>query len=205
MRYVGTLSQLAGEYCILNDVSSDVLLGELASVDELFALAAAPQRLSLDPIEVRFKPADHDCVHRTEGANAAQSLADRAVSSGSATPAASSEQGTVMRDQRAIVIAFRGVQQLSSNGQSQLKFGLTKVLEWVPQAGSGLPVPSTSGVGLSTPGDVSARLTQQDPLWANRQYRESQTMRVSKMALAGVPARTMGTIGLDGSGLHIGW
>jgi hypothetical protein len=212
MRYVGTMTSLAGEYCVLSDVSPSTLVTDLASVDELFALAGNPRRLSLDPVDLRYRPADHDCVYRTEGAQTNSPGGDKPIQSGSATPAASSTLGPNLSDQRAIVIAFRGVQQPASDIQDVLKFSYTKVIEWVPQANSGLPVPVSSGSGAATPGDVSALLTARDPLWASRPHQSSDVMKVSGAALAGVPAprrpgrmRTLGGISITPGGIGVSW
>jgi hypothetical protein len=208
MRYIGRLDETAGEYCVLHDVSSDVLVGGLASVDDLFALANTTHRISTKPVEVRYTPTDLSCRYRTEGISTVNNGEDRPVVSGDAT--ASSYQGDSVANQKAIVIAFRGVQQTSSATLNVLQWSFTKAIEWQPQAGSGLPGATTDGGG-ERPDAAAARLDSMLPSWRTIQTGDTPVDAIIQASHTGVvpPGARYHTDGFDLNipafgNLHIG-
>lgn len=186
MRYLGRLDATAGEYCVLTGINSDVLVGGLASVNDLFALADNSHRLTTKTIDVRYNPTDVGCRYRTEGISASNNSSDRCVMSGSASSAARQGDSTSM--QKAIVIAFRGVQQNASPTQDVLQFSLSKAVEWLPQAGSGLSQPSSDGGG-EAPDQASAALDRRVPGWRTIQTGDSPVEHVIQAAYTGTTSK----------------
>jgi hypothetical protein len=184
LRYIGTTSSCAGEYVVLPNVSADTLLTAQASVDQLFALADTVNRMSLAPIDVIYRPSDDDALQRTEGVSAVNGIQDKPIQSG-ADGASASTLGLNPPHQRAIVIAFRGVQQPSSDTMDVLVASTTKVVEWIPQSGSGINLSSVHAPAPTIDASTN-KLDKALPNWQSPTPGKSAMERVGDMALAGV-------------------
>lgn len=199
LRYTGQLQSLAGEYVVLTDVSADTLITELPSVDSLFALSNDVRRLSLGPMTVRYRPSTHTSTFRTSGARPDSDLA-KPIISGDPT-FSTSLIGPDTSGQKAVVIAWRDVVQPASNVATGLAVSLSKVVEWTPQAGSGLSgsVPGSPGPHFDA---VTRKLDASVPGWESSQSEPSDAMRIAgvgqAMAHIGVGVPGVG-------GVSIGW
>lgn len=212
MRYIGRLDATAGEFCVLNNVSTDVLVTNLASVDQLFALASSTYRITTHTVSVKYRPTKVDALFRTEGsATNGGGSEDKPVVSGNP-----SVQGEAPNAQRAIVIAFRGIQQTASVTQDVLQFGFDKVAEWIPQAGSGINLPSGGGPYQEDVDEATHLLDRTLGNWQVAQGGTSLEDKIVQVAHTGTSGPTvrsrvqmvaapLGSIDLDPLGLHVQW
>lgn len=166
MRYLGKLTDIAGEVAIGSGITRDQIMsggGSVPpSVDEMFNLCGQANRMSMDDVEIRYRPSTSSAAFRTVGGTGgAGILNDNCLSAGvpgssttkvGATGASGSSEG--------IVIAWRG----SSTGN--LSFELYKGVEWRPRADAGITMPTPTTTGAE--GVVSKSLAYLDkhyPSW----------------------------------------
>lgn len=133
LTYTGTAINSGGQYCVLGNIPSAVLLEEdsnnvpaasSASVDELFKLATTYGRLGIEPIEVVNRPDDASNIFRSEEEHVFQS---------DVGPAFTTVQAKTIQPQW-FGIAWRG---LPTSTASPMVFDLVKSIEWRAEVSSG--------------------------------------------------------------------
>jgi len=136
--YTGTVSNCSGELALIPNVPSSVLLqggagSKPASVDDMFTHAPHYSRVSLEHTELKWHPgARRNAFHAANTGPIAYTGTAPSVQANSISSAG---------DPGWVVLAWRGTPAAS------LKFTLTKVFEWRPEANVGFPsvVPTTLG------------------------------------------------------------
>jgi len=177
---------MAGQIAVIDNVPMSTFFpanGLYPNVDEIFITTNSAQRVSIDTLEVKYRPQKSD-INKLRFGSAPVLLGIN----GSGVSTFPFETDIALEEPRVIGFVWRGLPT------GTVVFDAVKVVEWVPQTGCGLSVPIPRQITESLVDKVTAYLDRAVRGWTTEHGQMAMQMlqRAQQMAQIG-SALYMGT------------